>query len=164
MISAILAVSENGVIGKDGKLPWPHIPEDMKWFMNITLNNVVVMGSKTWFSLGIKKPLPNRLNYVVTTQPASGFIEADGVICGKNLCEELIGLALQHPQKDITIIGGANIYNQCFPLCEKIYLTKVYGKYDGDTYIDMETVLQDFELQSEQNVPNKCVIQVWVRK
>ena len=68
MISMICAVANNGIIGNKNQLPWPHLPSDMKWFSKQTKGNVVVMGRKTWDSLGLVKPLPNRVNVVVSRQ------------------------------------------------------------------------------------------------
>jgi len=163
MISAILAVAENGVIGNEDKLPWPHIKEDMIWFMNKTKNNVVVMGSKTWDSLGIIKPLKDRLNYVVSSQPKTHFEGAEGVLNGQ-LCSSLRSLEEQYPDKEIFVIGGANIYAQAFPYCDNIYLSRIKGEYEGDTKlsVDIDYTLCDYNmtLRDERKV-EKCTFQTW---
>lgn len=125
MISIIAAVSENGVIGKDGELPW-HIPEDLKHFKNLTSGNVVIMGRKTYESIG--KPLPNRLNIVITRDTSKHI---NGCIT-VNSIEEAIRKASS--DKEIFIIGGGEIYKKSLKFANKIYLTKIHQHIEGDTF------------------------------
>lgn len=161
MITTILAIAENGVIGSEGTIPWPKIKEDMTWFVQKTKGQVIVMGKKTWISLGDLKPLKNRLNFVVTSQPMLHVAEANGTLNGY-LGNGLKALEQQY-KKEIIIIGGAEIYNQCFPFCEKIYLTRVKGNYEGNVKIDINPVLEDFKC-IEETQSDKCKFQVWIRK
>lgn len=125
MISIIAAVSSNGVIGKEGKLPW-YIPEDLKHFKKLTSGNVVIMGRKTYESIG--KPLPNRVNIVITRDKnkiINGCITVNSI-------EEAIRKAGN--DKQIFIIGGGEIYKKSLNFANKIYLTKVHQNIEGDTY------------------------------
>jgi dihydrofolate reductase len=125
MISLIAAVSENGVIGKDGKLPW-YIPEDLKHFKKLTTGNVVIMGRKTYESL--IKPLPNRVNIVITREKGKTF---NGCIT-VNSIEEAIRKAGN--DKEIFIIGGGEVYKKSLKFANKVYLTKIHKHIEGDTY------------------------------
>lgn len=163
MISAILAISENNAIGKDDKLPWPHIPEDMKWFQKITTGHIVVMGSKTWKSLGAIKPLKNRLNYVFSRKNVKEFNGADGTLSG-HIGTTLKSLDEISQEKDVFVIGGAEIYKQSFDACDKIYICRVKGEFEGDTFIDVDPILNDFKLVHDVNTNEMCYFQVWERK
>lgn len=125
MISIIVAMSQNGTIGKNNKMPW-HISEDLKRFKAITTGHAVVMGRKTFESLG--KPLPNRRNIVLTHDP---HFSADGVET-IHAIEELHNLC---PQNDeIFIIGGAEVYKQFLPKADKLYLTLIKKDVEGDAF------------------------------
>lgn len=123
MISIIVAVAQNGVIGGDNTLLW-HISEDLKHFKAVTTGHPVVMGRKTFESLG--RPLPNRVNVVVTRQQ----IEIPGCTVVHSLEE---GLALFPAEEEVFIIGGAQIYAAALPLAGRFYLTRVMHLYEGDT-------------------------------
>ncbi|MBV8978974.1 MAG: dihydrofolate reductase [Alphaproteobacteria bacterium] len=127
MIALVVAVAENGVIGKDGRLPW-RIPEDMRWFRAITLGKPCIMGRKTWDSLP-KKPLPGRLNIVVTRD--FGFV-ADGASTASSL-EDAITKAGE--AAEICIIGGAALYREALACAQRVYLTQVHRAFDGDTFM-----------------------------
>ncbi len=118
-VTLILAAAQNGVIGKDGAIPW-HISEDLKHFKNITLGKPIIMGRKTWDSLP-KKPLPGRRNIVVTRQ--AGW-QADGA--------EVMTLQQALAVPDAFVIGGAEIYRAALPLARRIELTEVHRNFDGD--------------------------------
>jgi dihydrofolate reductase len=120
---AIAAMSLNRVIGKDGKIPW-HIPEDFKWFKRTTSGQAVLMGRKTFDSLG--KPLPNRRNLVVTRSPNP----PPGI-------EIIPDLATFRPGDypcDVWVIGGAEIYRQMLSRCELLYLSVIPRQIEGDTF------------------------------
>ena len=118
------AVADNGVIGVDGQLPW-HLPEDMAHFRRVTTGHTVVMGRKTFESLG--RPLPRRTNIVVTRQP--GWT-ADGVLVAAGL-EEALAIAAEQ-EGDVMVIGGAEIYAQALPLAGHQILTAVHVSPEGD--------------------------------
>ncbi len=123
MVSLIVAVAQNGVIGGDNRLLW-HISEDLKNFKRITTGHPVVMGRKTYESLG--RPLPNRKNVVITRQDIA--IEGCQVV---HSLEE--ALALFSAEQEVFIIGGAQIYKQALPIADKLYITHVHHDYKGDT-------------------------------
>jgi len=124
MISIIAAVSKNGVIGVDNKLPWD-LPEDLKKFKEITTGNVVIMGRKTYESIG--KSLPNRINIVVT-RDKNFFVP--GVLSANSLDSALLKAG---GNKDIFIIGGGEIYKQSMDFVDKLYITEVDMEVEGDT-------------------------------
>jgi len=163
MITAILAVSKNNVIGKDGTLPWPTIKEDMIWFKEKTLDQVVVMGSKSWNSPDMPKPLPKRINYVISSKPISNFDGAIGVISG-NLVIEISKLAEKYPDKEIMILGGAEIYEQVFPYCDAIYLTRINKIVDGDTSlsVNIDYTLDEWNYSlTYEKISDECTFQIW---
>jgi dihydrofolate reductase len=121
--TAIAAMSLNRVIGAGGKIPW-HLPEDFKWFKQMTTGQVVVMGRRTFESIG--KPLPNRETVVLSR---SGF-EHPGVRTIRSL-EELSALA---GDRQVFICGGAQVYRQALPLCSDLYLTLVKRNVEGDAF------------------------------
>ena len=161
MISAILAISENGCIGNRNQLPWPHIPEDMKWFQDKTTNHVVVMGSKTWDSLKYK-PLKNRVNIVISSNDLSFFPGADDVI-SHNILNDIQLLTLLYPNKEIFIMGGKQIYEQCFTICDKLYITKINKNYKGDTKLNLVEILPQYELEFTTN-SGICTFQLWKKR
>jgi len=121
-IVLVLAVAENGVIGKKGAIPW-HISDDMKRFKTLTLGHTVVMGRKTWDSLP-KKPLPGRINVVVTRQQDW---QAEGAVVAHSL-----GQATAGTSGTVMVIGGAEIYERALPLATRIELTEVHKDFAGD--------------------------------
>lgn len=140
MVSIIVAVAQNGVIGADNKLIW-HISEDLKRFKAITTGHPVIMGRKTFESLG--RPLPNRRNIVVTRNPhypEEGFEVADSL-------GEALGMFSS--EEEVFVIGGAEIYRQAMPFADRFYLTEVYHDYEGDTYFPQWNKA-DWELVSEE--------------
>jgi len=123
MTSIIVAVAENGVIGAGNALLW-HISEDLKHFKSVTTGHPVVMGRKTFESLG--RPLPNRTNVVVTRQE----LEIPGCRVTHSLEE---ALALFPAEEEVFVIGGAQIYAAALPLADRFYRTCVHRIYEGDT-------------------------------
>lgn len=163
MISAIMAVDERGGIGKDSGLPWPTIKEDMQWFREKTLGQLVVMGRKTWQSLGKNAPLSDRLNVVVTSKPLSAVPGAVGTLYGDNLCQAIKSFEKSYDDREIVVIGGAEIYTQLFPVCEKLYITRIPGVYECDTYLDLDPVLKDYRLIEIREMKT-CIAETWEKK
>lgn len=130
MISIIVAVAENNVIGKDNSLIW-HLPADMKFFKEKTTGHCIITGRKNYESIPEKfRPLPNRTNIVITRQQnysAPGAIVIDSI-------EKAIQKAKETQDKEIFIIGGAEIYKQSLHLVNRIYLTKIHHTFEGDTF------------------------------
>jgi dihydrofolate reductase len=124
----LFARSANGVIGKDGGLPW-HLPEDLAHFKRTTSGHPVVMGRKTWDSLPPRfRPLPGRLNIVVTRQPQW---HAEGALRAGSLQE-----ALAHcpDEADVWVIGGAGIFHAALPLAHSAVVTEIDAEFDGDVH------------------------------
>ena len=130
MISRIAAIGKNRELGKDNKLLW-HISEDMKRFKNLTTGNVVIMGRKTYDSIPEKfRPLPNRVNIVVTRD--SNYQQKGAIVC--HSIEDSLEKAREF-NKEIFIIGGASIYEQGIKFADKLYLTLVDKEYsDADAF------------------------------
>ena len=124
MVSIIVAVAENGVIGDKNTLLW-HISEDLKHFKAVTTGHPVIMGRKTYESLG--RPLPNRTNVVITRQQ----VEIPGCRVVHSLGE---AVALFPGDDEVFVIGGAQIYAQALSLADRFYLTRVFRAYEGDTH------------------------------
>jgi len=127
IVALIVAVARNGVIGNAGQLPW-HIPEDMKWFKEKTLRKPCIMGRKTWESLP-RRPLPGRLNIVVSRDPA---YNAEGARGALTFDDALVIAAHANPE-EIMVLGGAEVYRAAWPKTDRIYFTRVHRSFDGDT-------------------------------
>lgn len=128
MISLIVAMSENRVIGVNNQLPW-HIPEDLKHFKRVTSSHPMIMGRKTFDSIG--KPLPNRTNIVITR---NAEFHVPGVVRAESL-DKAIQIATQSPgAEEIFVIGGGEIFKQSLEIARRIYLTTVHTKIAGDVY------------------------------
>lgn len=125
MISLIVAVSDNGVIGRDGDLPWRQ-PDDLRRFKAVTMGKPIVMGRKTWESIG--RPLPGRQNIVVTRQTGLTLEGADVVASADAAVAAAAGA------DEVMIIGGSEIYALFLPLADRVYLTRVHAEVEGDAY------------------------------
>jgi dihydrofolate reductase len=121
-IVLVVAIANNGVIGNNGAIPW-HISDDMKRFKALTIGHTVVMGRKTWDSLP-KRPLPGRINVVVTRQKDW---RADGAVTASSL-----GQATAGTSGTVMVIGGAEIYERALPLASRIELTEIHQDFEGD--------------------------------
>ena len=126
-VSAVVAASDNNVIGKDGGLPW-HVSSDLKLFKEITLGKPVIMGRRTWESLP-RKPLPGRRNIVITRNP--DYV-AEGAEIARSVDE---ALALCAGEPEVSIIGGGQVYEQAMSRTDRIYLTRIHLEVEGDTFL-----------------------------
>lgn len=144
-LSLIVAVSANGIIGAGGKIPW-HIPEDFKFFKRTTLGHAVIMGRKTWESIG--KPLPDRYNIIVTK--AVAFTGSSQVHCCPSF-ESALRIARDFetnpaennratPDSSPFVIGGESVYREAMPLATRMYVTEVHREVDGDTRFEFDRV------------------------
>lgn len=122
-LNAVVAMTPSRIIGKGNDLPW-HLPEDLKQFKKLTTGNAILMGRKTWESIG--RPLPKRRNIVMTRQE----LELDGADIIHQPAE-LLGLDIT---TQVFVIGGAEIYRLILPYCQGIYLTRVFKEYEGDVH------------------------------
>ena len=125
IISLIAAMDKNRVIGKGGKLPW-NLPADMKYFKDKTLGKPVIMGRKTYESVG--KPLPNRTNIIVTHDQD---YKTEGCIVVHSVDE---ALKAAENAEEVMVIGGSQIYKEFLPKANKLYLTIIDAEIEGDTY------------------------------
>ncbi len=129
MISIVAAVADNGAIGKDNQLLW-HITEDMRYFRKLTSGHTVIMGRKTWESIG--KPLPNRRNIVVSKSLSAADFEPFN---GSVEVYPSLKAALNSSENEVFIIGGGEIYNQAISLADKLYLTRLHVSVEeADTF------------------------------
>ena len=145
-IALIVAVSQNNVIGRDNQLPW-HLPEDLQYFKSMTMGKPILMGRKTFESIG--RPLPGRVNIVITRDP--DWI-AEGVEIVSTIDDAMAAGAVACKAADsdeIMIIGGAQIYRDCLPLADVLYLTKVEAEIEGDAFFP------DIDLDQWQEVSEK---------
>ena len=124
-LALMVAVAENGVIGRAGQLPW-RLPADLRHFKAVTMGKPVLMGRRTWESIG--RALPGRRNVVISRQP--GF-RAEGAEVYPDVDSALAAVAAE---PEVTVIGGAEIYRQLLPRAEVLHLTRVHAQVDGDTY------------------------------
>jgi dihydrofolate reductase len=128
-LSVIVAAAENGVIGRNNALPW-HLPEDLRYFKRVTMGKPIVMGRKTYESIG--RPLPGRTNIVITRQPDYA---AEGVKVVASLDEALAlaqDIALIDGASELMVIGGAEIYRAAIARAKRLYLTEVHASVEGD--------------------------------
>lgn len=146
MIRAILACDEDWGIGKAGTLPWPHNPADLKWFKENTTGGVVAMGKATWDSLPTK-PLPNRNNIVVTSSKDDyngggyHYVEFD---------KAKIELVNMNRLQDVWIIGGAQLVDGLLSIIDEIWLSRINGTYDCDTFLPRSIIETTYSLYSSQ--------------
>ncbi len=146
LTSLIVAVAKNGVIGRDGGLPW-RIPSDLKTFRRLTMGKPIVMGRRTFQSIG--KPLDGRDNIVVSRDP---FFTAEGVTVFSNVPEALIlarALARTNGTDEVMIIGGAEIFNLALPEVSRVYWTEIDGAPEGDVHFPPLDPAQWHEVSSE---------------
>lgn len=132
----IVAVDENRGIGKAGKLPW-HLPSDLKHFSKLTTGGTVIMGRKTWESLPDKyRPLPGRLNIVMSRSPQLSESLPDGVFAAHSLSESVEKAGTAQPTKSIFLIGGGELFQQALhhPECQRLFVTEVMGDFECDTF------------------------------
>jgi len=144
-ITLVVAASENNAIGKDNNLLW-HLPKDMRFFKNTTWGLPILMGRKTFESLG-SKLLPGRVNIILTQQEEW---EAEGVRVVHSM-QEAIELATQLDYKELMVIGGGQVYQEALPLAQKVWLTRVHTNIPGDTFFPVLPIA-DWVLQSSEKV------------
>lgn len=150
IISIVVAISQNDVLGKDNKLPW-HLPADMKYFKQLTLGHPVIMGRSTHEALG--KALPGRTNIVITRQ--DNYV-APGCIVVGNVMSAIDAAKKVHPE-ECFIIGGGDIIRQTLVWADNIYLTRIFHDFEGDTFFpvlnkdDWKLVSEEHHLPDEKN-------------
>jgi dihydrofolate reductase len=150
IISAIVAMAKNNVIGRENEIPW-YLPEDFKWFKKHTLNHTIIMGRKCFESIG--RPLPKRTNIIVSRDI---FFLVSGCMVVYDL-KEAIEVARLEGETELFIIGGGEIYRQSMHLLDKLYITHVDATVDGDVFFpkydenDWNQVFEEKHLKDEKN-------------
>lgn len=156
MIALILAQAENGVIGRDGGLPW-HLPADLRRFKALTTGHCLVMGRKTYESIG--RPLPDRQSIVITR---NRDLHLDGVEVVHSLEE-----ALDRATGEVFVIGGAGIYRMAMPLAHRIYRTVVHADVEGDVRLDWDPkgwqLVAEDHLEADAHHAHPLTFEVWDR-
>lgn len=140
MLSAIVAISDNNVIGKDNQIPW-HLPNDLKRFKQLTLGKTVIMGSNTFRSIGA---LPNRNNIVITKEMVPGEIQNLTFLNNLEKIDDFI-----FSDEEFFVIGGAAIYTLLMPYVTKLYITRIYETFEGDTFFPYFN-LEEWKLYSSE--------------
>ena len=139
MINGIVAVEKNHGIGFNGSMPWPRLYNDLRFFKEKTLDQIVVMGRKTWESIG-SKPLPNRINLVLSNSTIHG------ANCFSNKADWLLDYCrIFYPYKEIYIIGGSAVYQHYLPKINKFYITEINQSYECDTFFNMNYIQDNFK-------------------
>ena len=143
LVSILVATDERGAIGRDGGLPW-HLPNDLKRFKSLTMGKPIVMGRKTWHSIG--RPLPGRQNIVITRQAGYAAV-------GATIVPSLAAaLAASGKAEEVCVIGGAEIYRQALPMTERIHLTRIHATVPADRFFP-ELDLREWREVSREDHP-----------
>ncbi len=124
-LSIVVAMDKNRLIGKDNSLPW-RLPADLAYFKKLTTGNTILMGRKTFDSIG--RPLPNRRNIVITR---TKNIEISGCEVVNSIND---AIELTHHEAEVMVIGGANLYEQIMPYVDRLYITRIEAEFEGDAY------------------------------
>ncbi len=144
-LTLIAALARRGVIGLNNALPW-RLPEDLKRFKSLTLGHPVIMGRKTWDSLG--RPLPGRENIVISRQPD---FHPEGARLARDIPQAL-ALARAGGMAEVFVIGGGDIYRQCLPLADRLQLTEIQHDFEGDAFFpDFDRSLWQETARSRQH-------------
>lgn len=146
MISAIVAMDANRVIGKNNQLPW-HLPADLKHFKAITMGKPIVMGRKTYESIG--RPLPGRLNVIVTRDR---HLQAPDCLIVHSLKEAIDRLA---DHEEIVIIGGAELFQHALAFIKRLYLTEIHHPFEGDTVFPELNLKEWHTISREEHAPDE---------
>jgi dihydrofolate reductase len=164
LIRAILACDDNWGIGKDGGLPWPHNPADLKWFRRMTDGQSVVMGRKTWESLKVR-PLPNRLNFVITSTSMENYKpRPHGSYGGDNVTRIIKDVieARYGGIDDVWIIGGAQLIESCLDIIDELWLSRIAGTFDCDTFLPAPLIKEKFLLGAAE-AGTDISVEKWIR-
>ncbi len=145
LISLIWAQDENGLIGAGGQLPW-RLPADMTWFKRNTMGKPILMGRKTFDSIG--HPLPGRMNMVLTSQN----IDIEGCAVVHSLDEVR---TVANATEELMVMGGAQIYKLLLPLTNRLYITEIHTAFEGDKYFPVFNISEWQEIFHEQHNPDK---------
>jgi dihydrofolate reductase len=162
MIISILASTNTGGIGNRGTLPWPHNKEDMRWFAKHTTNQIVVMGRNTWEDPKMPKPLPNRINYIVSSRHVDRQYQHLVRWIPGDPAANVLQIQKDNPGKDVYVIGGRQLYEATEPIIERVLLTRIKGAWFTDTRVQLDKMLACFQIKSVTPGDN-CTYETWDR-
>ena len=160
MIKAIMAVDEKGGISKGKSMPWPKNSIDLNWFKKNTLNNIVVMGRKTWDDPFMPTPLKSRINILITKKDSSFFPGADYYFSG-NINEQIKKIQKKYKKKDVFIIGGSEIINITLEIIEEFYLTRINGNYQCEKFLDLSLIKKHMKIFKKIECDETCHFEIW---
>ena len=160
MIKAIMAIDEKGGISKGQSMPWPKNSIDLKWFKENTINNIVVMGRKTWEDPFMPTPLKSRINVLITNKNKELIEGADYYLNG-NVNNEIQNIQTEYKDKNIFIIGGSEIVKLTFNLIEQFYLTRIYGNYNCEKFINVSLIENNLNIIKKINGDSTCHFEIW---
>lgn len=161
MISLIVARTQNHIIGKQNTMPW-HLPKDLAWFRQNTLGKPVIMGRKTYESIG--RLLPKRPNIILSRSA----LQIENAYMAQNLTQAVELAQNFANNEEIMIIGGGELFKQALPQADKLYLTEIQAEIEGDTFFEFDE--ENWQLQEEhyaeidEENPYRCRVMIFVRK
>lgn len=161
-VAAVAAVADNGIIGRDGRLPW-RLPKDLRRFRRLTTGHAVLMGRGTWQEL--ERPLPKRFNVIVSTSLAGDRVKTGDRLRLTDRLDSAMALAAAWERQQVSegaiaaaeifIIGGAGLWRSAWQLVDRLYLTRVHAEVQGDTHFP-EGLLAGFEVSESEPVADAC--------
>jgi len=155
MICTIFATDQVGTFGNRGTLPWPVHREDMDWFREHTLNQIVVMGRNTWDDPKLKKPFPDRTNYVISNKPLTGYKSVRRI--HGDVKKQIKDIQILFPTKNIFILGGPNLIMECKDLIDFAYITHRKGAAFSDVRIDLKHFMTGMSITSSRPSTDKML-------
>jgi dihydrofolate reductase len=144
ILSLIAAHAKNRVIGKDNAMPW-HLPADLAYFKKVTLGKPIIMGRKTYESIG--RPLPGRMNIIISRDPSYQVQGCETVTSVEQ------ALLLIQAVDEVMVIGGGSIYEHCLPFADKLYITHIDAEIEGDTYFPFYDTDHDWQKIASELYP-----------
>ena len=148
----LVAMAKNRVIGRNNKLPW-NLPADLKHFKSLTMGHTIIMGRKTYESIG--RPLPGRTNIIITHQRD---LEVPGAIIVHSIEDALEAcMKVKTFNQEYFVIGGENIFQQMLKICKRMYITEIIGDFEGDTYFPEFDFKEWNETQRDKHFPDKDI-------
>lgn len=164
-VSLIVAATRNQVIGRDNQMPW-HLPADLRYFKQRTLGKPIIMGRKTWESLG--RPLPGRLNIVITQQADAAFEGAEVFTDLQSAIQRGQEWASEQGVAEVMVIGGGQLYQQALALTQRVYLTRIDLELEGDTFFPVLDAQQWQQTEAQahpaQDREPGYTFEVWQRR
>ena len=155
-----MAADDLGGISKNGSMPWPKNTSDLQWFKKNTMSSIVVMGRLTWVDPFMPSPLKGRVNVLITNQNKEKYLGADEYLAG-DIIENVSRLSDKYNNKDMYVIGGAEILNQLFDLIQEFYLTRIYGNFDCDKKIDLKKIEGSMKIIKKIENDKNSHFEIW---